>query len=347
MDPNEMAAAFLPKASGPCRFGQYSVVLRNFFDQEGFEGVPIVDPNSTSDYDSALIPRDCMKVLTPLTFKGFLANDTLQNALLRVRPYEVNSGEADEVYAETHNGLVEFLKTNPSIKEFKGFMGLAVEKFEAVEREDGERRPLVLVSGEIFVRCNEQANQESIALLEQHGLEMVVDPISGWIDYVNRLNVNDSWSQKRLGALKNALIKRAYIKHASRQISKPFSRLLEGREFHSPYSFVGDLGRENIYGVIGGEGPVTVGAAYSFIKGHLEVDGIYHVGPFGCMQETAATSRVQALIQDQKMSGGMVIPFMDGVFGETKLPNLDAKIALFAENCKLRKELKGQMGKVK
>ena len=34
-----------------------------------------------------------------------------------------------------------------------------------------------------------------------------------------------------------------------------------------------------------------------------------------------------------------IIPFMDGVFGDSELPNLEAEIAAFAEKCYLRQEL--------
>ncbi len=74
-----------------------------------------------------------------------------------------------------------------------------------------------------------------------------------------------------------------------------------------------------------------------------DICGIYHVGPFGCMQETAATSMIQALIQQHrrkaKTMNEKIAPFMDAVFGESELPNLEAEIAAFAEKCYLKKEI--------
>ena len=35
-----------------------------------------------------------------------------------------------------------------------------------------------------------------------------------------------------------------------------------------------------------------------------------------------------------------VVPFMDGVFGDSELPNLEAEIAAFAQKCYLREDLK-------
>jgi hypothetical protein len=80
-----------------------------------------------------------------------------------------------------------------------------------------------------------------------------------------------------------------------------------------------------------------------FSKGELkDVCGIYHVGPFGCMHETAATSKINAIIQKQrkeaKKMNEKIVPFMDAVFGDSELPNLEAEIAAFAEKCYLKKE---------
>jgi predicted nucleotide-binding protein (sugar kinase/HSP70/actin superfamily) len=95
---------------------------------------------------------------------------------------------------------------------------------------------------------------------------------------------------------------------------------------------------------VGGEAPLSIGEAHMFSKGDLhDIAGIYHVGPFGCMQETVATSKIQALIQQRRAKAKTmkekIIPLMEGVFGESELPNLEAEIAAFAEKCYLKKEL--------
>ena len=80
-----------------------------------------------------------------------------------------------------------------------------------------------------------------------------------------------------------------------------------------------------------------------FVKNKIAIDGIYHVGPMGCMQETIAASRIQSLIQEQRKKSGnkmKVIPFMDAVFAESEISNLDSQIGIFAENCRLRKEMR-------
>ena len=93
---------------------------------------------------------------------------------------------------------------------------------------------------------------------------------------------------------------------------------------------------------VGGEAPLSVGETYLFLKGDFaNVCGIYHVGPFGCMMETAATSKIQALIQQHrkkaKTPSEKLVPFMDAIFGDSELSNLEAEIAAFAEKCHIKK----------
>ena len=351
IDPNKKAATFMAKAEGPCRFGQYSVMLRKYFDDSGFDEVPIFDPSAEGDYLDLRLSKKDLKNVTSLSFKGCFANDVLQNAQFRTRPYELNKGETDRVYTESHNDLVSLIENNSSLKQLRDFMYEQVPLFENIPKNNDDRYPLVQINGEIFVRCHEQANQDSIRLLEENDLEVTLIPISDWINYVNQKTTNVAWDTKNFVGLGKSLLKGLYIKNVSRKLFKPFSEYLKGREFHNPYRVVSTLERDLVFSsAIEGESLVNIGESYAFINGDLDVDGIYHVGPFGCMHETVTTSRIRSLIERKKRElvdsdtkpSTKLIPYIDAVFGESELPNLKAQIALFAENCRLKRDLKKQ-----
>jgi hypothetical protein len=61
------------------------------------------------------------------------------------------------------------------------------------------------------------------------------------------------------------------------------------------------------------------------------------------MQETAATSQIQSITRKIRKSadhpGDRIIPFMDAVFGDSSLSNLEAEIAAFSEKCHVKKRL--------
>lgn len=346
IDPNNEVATFLPKAKGPCRFGQYSVILRKLFDENGFGGVPLIDTDSEEDYQNANIGNDRVKIIVPLLFKGVFANDILQKALLRTRPYEKNKGDSDMIYGKAHKELSDLVEQNPSVGKLQKFMYEQARQFENIEKIDIEK-PLVLLNGEIFVRCNEKSNQDSIKILEENGLETTLEPISNWFDYINTTVIKEAWNQRDFSQLKKSIIKRAYMKYTGSKLFKPFKEYLNGREFHDTMHVIEDSNKAMVFSPsTKGEAALSIGEAFAFINGNLEIDGIYHVGPFGCMQETVATSRIQALIREKRKNSNdteeKLIPFMNAVFGESTTANLDASVALFAENCRIKKALKNK-----
>lgn len=346
IDPNKEAAVFLPTTKGPCRFGQYSVVLKRLLDERGFEKVPVINPNSGKDYSDLNISKFRISLITRTFFKGNFANELLKSCLFRSRPYEIKKGESDEIYENAHKQLVRIVESNASLGKISRFLKEKLSEFKNIKKSEVERFPLVLMNGEIFIRSHELSNEDSIKLLEKHKLEIVLEPVFSWIDYVNKNMIKKSFETKNFPQLTASLLKRAYIKHIQKVLFKPFKDYLKGREIHDPFHLIEAIEKNLIYNsAIEGESCISIGGAYAFIKDELPIDGIYHVGPLGCMHETIATSRIHSLINKERNSGKELIPFMDAVFGESQIANLDSQIGIFAENCWLKKRLQDKVYK--
>jgi len=344
IDPNKDAVIFEPKAKGPCRQGQYYVMLRSFFDKNGFSEVPIISPDADEDYTNVPMPKSTIAKLSALSYKGIFCNDLLYDALLRTRPYEKEKGSADLLYETLCLELYELIEKRVSNKEFVEFIRNAKNRYEVLLKTN-KRKPFVIVNGEIFVRCHTKANQDSIKLLEKYGLEIILTPPSQWIEYVNKLSVGFYKKTNEWYRFATSLAKKWYMRHISKKLRTPFEEYLIGREGHDPAHIIDAPQKALVYEkLIGGEAPLSIGEAFLFTKGKLDnICGIYHVGPFGCMQETVATSKINSIIQrhrkETKNAHEKIIPFMDAVFGDSELPNLEAEIAAFAEKCYLKKEL--------
>ncbi len=343
--PNKDAVIFQPMAQGPCRFGQYHVILKQIFKENGLESINILSPDADRDYTNiplteAEIVRQAMAL-----FKGTCCLDILGNALLRTRPYEKKKGSARKIYDLLINRLSEMVARNARTKEIVTLMTESKEKFEALIDPSVKRKPIVVVNGEIFVRLHEKANQNSILLLEKYGLETKLAPLGQWMEYTNKTAIREfkrSWHWKKYFF---ARLKKSYMQNRGEKLYAPFQSYLEGRKCHDSDHIISYIQKALVYDEnIQGESPISIGEAYMFTKGELpEISGIYHVGPFGCMQETAATSQIQSITQQHRESAvsihDRIIPFMDAVFGDSELPNLEAEIAVFAEKCYLKQEL--------
>ena len=335
-------------AKGPCRFGQYHVIMRKFLIESGYDNVSIVNPDSEKDYGNIPIPKNDVSKLIRLYFKGTFCNDVLQDALLRTRPYEKEKGLADKVYNELHSELCRLVESFAKTKSLIEFMYKAAGEFEVVIDPATERKPIVIVNGEIFVRSHPKANQHSIDLLEKYGLETRLASLSQWLEYTNKISIKLYRKANNWKGFFTTTLKKKYMSTRSEKFYEPFRELLKGRKPHDTEHVMDYIQDELIYDkLITGESPLSIGEAQMFAKGKLpEICGIYHVGPFGCMHETAATSQIQSLAQQHRLNVQSVneklIPYMDAVFGDSELPNLEAEIAAFAEKCYLKMEISSQ-----
>jgi predicted nucleotide-binding protein (sugar kinase/HSP70/actin superfamily) len=76
------------------------------------------------------------------------------------------------------------------------------------------------------------------------------------------------------------------------------------------------------------------------LHGDAYVSGIFHVGPFTCMQEGVATAKIEAMSKElRKRKPDLVFPIIHAFFGDSASSNLDSEIAVFAEQCYQKRDM--------
>jgi predicted nucleotide-binding protein (sugar kinase/HSP70/actin superfamily) len=198
--------------------------------------------------------------------------------------------------------------------------------------------------------------------LEESGLEVVRDPVTDWLDYVNKMNVRNARRDLSLRiksfdfgrAMKVAakygrsVLKAKYMSSVERKIAGPFHEVLHGRHvLPKPIQIIDTLEKQHEYhGNIEGESPLSAGIAYYFMNdltrphGDAYVSGIFHVGPFTCMQEGVATAKIEAMSKElRKRKPDLVFPIIHAFFGDSASSNLDSEIAVFAEQCYQKRDM--------
>ena len=161
------SAFFMPSGSGPCRFGQYNILHRLVLDKAGFSDVPILSPNQDSSLytELGIIGND----FTKQAWKGIIATELLMKCLHETRPYEVNKGESENLYAAYLQNISENLKSQNGA--FDALFQEIRDRFSKIPRTD-ETRPLIGVIGEIFVRHNAFSNENIVKKVEALGGEV-------------------------------------------------------------------------------------------------------------------------------------------------------------------------------
>jgi predicted nucleotide-binding protein (sugar kinase/HSP70/actin superfamily) len=345
----------LPTTDGPCRFGKYRETVRFFLDEEGYAKVPIAGPTTKTDYLDILDGKSTMQDeinLQKLLLRGIIASDLLDDITLCLRPYH----DKDQIGRLKEARLAELeqcMERGDGIGQLAKWGQETVRQFE--QFRTGKRFPLVLYSGEIYMRMHDPYTSHVIEKLEENRLEVVRCPMIEWLEYINCTNILYTRRDTRL-ALRNfdlkgfwrgamtwakLAVKNVYIEHVKHKLSKPFETVLQGRHQLPPMSKLLKTIQEagQFHTSISGESILGIGICYYLLNGLMPqtqrgISGIFHVGPFTCMHEGVVTAKMEGMIrQKRKTQPHLIFPVIDAYFGDSPNPNLDAEMAIFREQC--------------
>jgi len=200
-DPSKMSF-FMPDHNGPCRFGQYNQFHRILFDRLGFKNAELITPSNDTSYEDVAGEHGAKFRLN--AWRGFIVADFLRKIHREIRPYEINKGETDGVY-EASLRKVEKCIENGS-KGLTKMVEQVTADFQAIKIDRSERRPVVSIIGEIFMRDNAGCNGNIANRLEDLGVEIVVAPFSEWIYYSTYRFTRDSrWKNDIKGVIKSRI----------------------------------------------------------------------------------------------------------------------------------------------
>ncbi len=166
-DAPERECFFMPTAKGPCRFGQYHALHRMILDEAGYKNTPIESwDDGTGDFGLDL---DTSKRI----YSTILSSDLLYKARCRLRPYAHDRISFDSLMEEQIEFMSEKIERGENIDNALGQVASVLSKVK-ISRE---RKPLVGIVGEIYVRVNTFTNGKLIETVEAAGGEAWLSPL--------------------------------------------------------------------------------------------------------------------------------------------------------------------------
>jgi predicted nucleotide-binding protein (sugar kinase/HSP70/actin superfamily) len=274
------AMLFLP-GTRHCASAALSQMFKDVFAQLGVKGVTIVAPRNGFDIDEAT-------AVFGLNFgrslvRAMLGEEYLQRLLLTIRPYEVQRGEATEVFKEVHE---QFIGSFGKHEEFFFALRRAAERLAAIPVRNVGSRPKILVTGEYVVRTDKFLNDGIHQKIEALGGEALRAPL--FADYAELLcRTIHSW-QWRAGhyltaaketffsLFRNGDIKRMYAlmkPYFKGRLDPDLSRYLASDKIPLPPE-TDPVMRLELYQ-----------ALWNLEQG--DIAGLVNVAPFGCSISTA------------------------------------------------------------
>jgi len=274
---------FMPDHNGPCRFGQYNRLQRIIFDRLGYTDVQIISPGNDNSYEDLSMGHG--NKFRIQVWKGFIVVDMLRKMLQERRPYEKNAGECERIYDLYLKKTVESVQAGA--REIGDVLVEGLEAFKSIPMSSGPRRPVISITGEIFMRDNPYVNGGVARKVENLGGEIVVTPVREWVIYSTYRYWRDSvWARDLLGMLK-AKIQELY----QNRVEKNLLKLVEGevdlhRDIHLKEAL--DLCMPYVDRHYDGQPALVLGGSEGQVA--TGISGIVNIMPFTCMPETFTTA---------------------------------------------------------
>jgi len=280
-NPNK-CAFFMPSGTGPCRFGQYNIFQKILLNQLGFKNVFILSPiQDVQLYDELELYGD---KFVKKAWEGIILYDILTKLLLETRPFELNKGETQQLYNFYLNKIYDTLieKKNNSINQLLKKMK---NDFLSI-RKSNEKKPIIGIVGEIFIRSNNFSNENLIQRIEELGGQVWLAPIQEWIIYLNHLSLNKTLYEKNYLKTFKCFLVDFFQKKIQHNLEKKFYNFKTIKELSIRQII--NYAKEYLSPSFESETILSVGKTIDFInKG---VNGIINVMPFGCMPGTISST---------------------------------------------------------
>lgn len=307
----------MPDHNGPCRFGQYNQFQRILFDRLGYNEAELITPSNDTSYED--VAGEHGQRFRINAWKGFVVADYLQKILRETRPYELNKGDSDKLYIESLSKLERCIE-----KGSKGLHKILTEiasDFMAVKVDKSQRRPVVSIIGEIFMRDNAACNGNISKRLEDLGVEVLVAPFAEWITYSTHRFTRDSiWKNDKNGVVKSK-IQALGQEVIAVSLLHGIEKYIDQEKDVSLHDMLSSCNKY-INEFYDGDPPVSIGTSVTLAK--RGISGIAAILPFTCMPGTLVASVSDSLRKDNNN-----IPFINIAFDGQDSVSIETRLQAF------------------
>ncbi len=314
---------------GPCRFGQYEALQRDILDEKGLSDLEIISPNASNSYQEF---GDNPVKLRQLVWQGVVAVDLLQKLRHEYRPYEVNPGQTDQLYADCLSLVVEAVEAGGG-KELVKSMEWTAEQFENLPVDRSEPRPVIGLVGEIYLRFNTYGNQDIIRKVEAAGGQVILASMMEWFYYINWSFKNYTRHFGHYLAYFQITLVDFYQQYMESKLVKRVEHLLQ-YPHETPVANITQKIKPYYEPFLATEAVLSMGKAIDFAEHSLS--GILHIMPFSCMPGIITAGMAPRIRADLDN-----IPWLDIIYDAQGGTNINTRLEAFmyqATQYKRRKE---------
>lgn len=312
----ERSILLMATTTGSCRFGQYVVLLHQIMEQLGMGAVEILSPSANDSYGLGNDPLRARRLI----WEGLVAVDLLQKLLHRYRPYELSPGATDVIYQSCLDQVVAATRAGGG-KRLVAAMEAAAEAFAGLAVDDSNRRPLIGLVGEIYLRHNSFSNLEIIRRVEALGGEIELASMMEWFYYTNWGHAEDAWLLGMPVEWARTVLTDRYQRVLERRLARPVAHLLD-HPYETPVARLMAHVQPYFSTVLANECLLSMGKTVEL--GRLGICGMINVMPFACMPGTITAGMAPRIRGD--FDG---LPWLDIAFDAQGGTNITTRMEAF------------------
>jgi predicted nucleotide-binding protein (sugar kinase/HSP70/actin superfamily) len=310
-------AFYFPTASGPCRFGQYTMLLRDLMDEAGLGNVPVYSPSTANSFQGF---GERPGELRRLTWQGLVAVDLLVRLLLEHRPYETVPGTTDETYARQLQAVTSAVAAGGG-RKLVAALRKAADAFGDIDVDRSRERPVVAIVGEVYVRWNAYSNRELVRSVERLGGEVMVASMAELVHFMTYRMKEVAKVSGRYRSLVQGSLMDWYQTSTEHRLLRAVRHRLR-RPDETPSSAVAAAVAPYYDPALGTEAVLTMGRAIEFVRDG--VHGILNVMPFSCMPGIIVGGMAPRLRRDLDQ-----VPWLDLPYDAQKETNIRTRLEAF------------------
>lgn len=290
--PGTMQVYFMPETSGPCRFGQYNVMMQGLIRKHALENVALLSLTSENSYGGMGL-RFALRA-----WQAVVLADVLEEIRSAVLALAIDPDGALVTYRAVEEALCRSVANDSSPALRRTLKACALRLAEIPRRKALRELPSVALIGEIYVRRDGFSRKELVERLSRQGIWVRTAPVTEWLHYCDYL------VEKGLGA--GAGWRDRLAVHLRKFFKNPYEtgiRTIMGTSgFYIPHTAQVEHMIESVEDLISprltGETILTVGAALTGLV--EEVDGVLALGPFGCMPARISEAIITERLSERK-----------------------------------------------
>ncbi len=290
---DELLVYFMPETSGPCRFGQYNILMKNVIEKQRLEDIALFSLTSENSY-AGLGTQFVLRA-----WHSIIISDTLEEIRSAILVLAEDQEKAMAIYEEVCQKII-YAVEHDSWVQLKKTLKACVQELNDIKRIGTiEEAVKVALIGEIYVRRDDFSRQYLIEKMAKKNIIVRTAPIAEWIyycDYIvkHKLVVKSSW-KSQFKVIIQGFFKNKYEKTIKEIFSKS--------GFYETHLIDVDRIIDNVSDLISpkltGETILTVGSAITEVI--EEVSGVLSIGPFGCMPARIAEAIISESMNQKKL----------------------------------------------